>query len=125
METKKMTKREMFAALMAKYDMNEEEKAFLTHEIELLTKKAGKDRKPTANQLANQALKAEMLELMEDNRVYTCTELSKELQKNHTENISVNKTSALLTQLISDGLVVKTVEKRKSYFSKVLGQANA
>lgn len=121
METKKMTKREMFAALMEKYDMNEEEKAFLTHEIELLTKKAGKDRKPTANQLANQALKAEMLELMEDNRVYTCTELSKELQKNHTEDISVNKTSALLTQLISDHLVSKTVEKRKSYFSKVLG----
>ena len=125
METKKMTKREMFAALMEKYDMNEEEKAFLTHEIELLTKKAGKDRKPTANQLANQALKAEMLELMEDNRVYTCTELSKELQKNHTEDISVNKTSALLTQLITDGLVIKTVEKRKSYFSKVLGQACA
>lgn len=122
---KKMTKKEMFAALMAKYDMNEEEKAFLNHEIELLTKKAGKDRKPTANQLANQALKAEMLELMEDNRVYTCTELSKELQKNHTEDISVNKTSALLTQLISDGLVAKTVEKRKSYFSKVLGQACA
>lgn len=121
METKKMTKKEMFAALMAKYDMNEEEKAFLNHEIELLAKKAGKDRKPTANQLANQALKAEMLELMEDNRVYTCTELSKELQKNHTEDISVNKTSALLTQLISDGLVAKTVEKRKSYFSKVLG----
>ena len=125
METKKMTKKEMFAALMEKYDMNEEEKAFLTHEIELLTKKAGKDRKPTANQLANQALKAEMLELMEDNRVYTCTELSKELQKNHTEDISVNKTSALLTQLITDGLVIKTVEKRKSYFSKVLGQAQA
>lgn len=122
---KKMTKKEMFAALMAKYDMNEEEKAFLNHEIELLTKKAGKDRKPTANQLANQALKAEMLELMENNRVYTCTELSKELQKNHTEDISVNKTSALLTQLISDGLVAKTVEKRKSYFSKVLGQACA
>ena len=121
METKKMTKKEMFAALMAKYDMNEEEKAFLNHEIELLTKKAGKDRKPTANQLANQALKAEMLELMEDNRVYTCTELSKELQKNHTEDISVNKTSALLTQPISNGLVTKTIEKRKSYFSKVLG----
>lgn len=118
---KKMTKREMFAALMKKYDMNEEEKAFLTHEIELLTKKSGKDRKPTANQLANQALKAEMLELMEDNRVYTCTELSKELQKNHKEDISVNKTSALLSQLIEAKQVVKTVEKRKSYFSKVLG----
>ena len=71
--------------------------------------------------LYDQALKAEMLELMEDNRVYTCTELSKELQKNHVENISVNKTSALLSQLIESKQVVKTVEKRKSYFSKVLG----
>lgn len=125
METKKMTKKEMFAALMEKYDMNEEEKAFLTHEIELLTRKASKDRKPTANQLANQSLKAEMLALMEDNRLYTCTELSKELQKTHVEDISVNKTSALLTQLVTEGSVEKTVEKRKSYFSKVLGQAHA
>ena len=120
-----MTKKEMFAQIIRNYNLTTEEVDFLNHEIELLTRKAGKDRKPTANQLANQSLKAEMLELMEDNRVYTCTELSKELQKTHVEDISVNKTSALLTQLIAEGSVVKTVEKRKSYFSKVLGQAYA
>lgn len=114
---KKLTKREMFAALMEKYDMNEEEVKFLTHEIELLAKKAGKDRKPTANQLANAGIKEEIVSILTGAEKMTCTEIAKALQPNYTEDISVNKVSALMKQLVEAEKVVKTIEKRKSYFS--------
>lgn len=114
---KKLTKREMFTALMEKYDMNEEEVKFLTHEIELLAKKAGKDRKPTANQLANAGIKEEIVSILTGAEKMTCTEIAKALQPTHTEDISVNKVSALMKQLVEAEKVVKTVEKRKSYFS--------
>lgn len=114
---KKMTKKEMFAALIAKYDMTEEEKTFLNHEIELLARKAGKDRKPTANQLANAGIKEEIVSILTGAERMTCTEIAKALQPSHAEDISVNKVSALMKQLIEAGKVVKTVEKRKSYFS--------
>lgn len=114
---KKMTKKEMFAALIAKYDMTEEEKTFLNHEIELLARKAGKDRKPTANQLANAGIKEEIVSILTGAERMTCTEIAKALQPSHAEDISVNKVSALMKQLIEAEKVVKTVEKRKSYFS--------
>lgn len=119
MEKKKLIKREMFAAIIANYNLTEEEKAFLNHEIELLAKKAGKDRKPTANQLANVKIKEEIVSILAGVERMTCTEIAKALQPNHTEDISVNKVSALMTQLIEAKQVIKTIEKRKSYFSVV------
>lgn len=117
MEKKKLTKKEMFAAIIANHNLTEEEKAFLNHEIALLEKKAGKDRKPTANQLANVKIKEEIVSILAGVEHMTCTEIAKALQPNHKEDISVNKVSALMTQLIESKEVVKTVEKRKSYFS--------
>lgn len=114
---KKLTKREMFAAIIANHNLTEEEVNFLKHEIELLEKKAGKDRKPTANQLANAGIKEEIVSILTGTEKMTCTEIAKALQPNHTEDISVNKVSALMKQLVESGKVVKTVEKRKSYFS--------
>jgi len=114
---KKMTKKEMFAAIIAKYDLTTDEVEFLNHEIELLERKAGKDRKPTANQLVNAGIKEEIVSILTGAERMTCTEIAKALQPSHTEDISVNKVSALMKQLIEAGKVVKTVEKRKSYFS--------
>lgn len=119
MEKKKLTKKEMFAAIIANHNLTEEEKAFLNHEIALLEKKAGKDRKPTANQLANVKIKEEIVYILSGVERMTCTEIAKALQPNYKEDISVNKVSALMTQLIESKKVVKTVEKRKSYFSVV------
>ena len=112
-----MTKKEMFAAIIAKYDLTTDEVEFLNHEIELLERKAGKDRKPTANQLVNAGIKEEIVSILTGAERMTCTEIAKALQPSHTEDISVNKVSALMKQLIEAGKVVKTVEKRKSYFS--------
>ena len=114
---KKMTKKEMFAAIIAKYDLTTDEVEFLNHEIELLERKAGKDRKPTANQLANAGIKEEIVSILAGAERMTCTEIAKALQPSHTEDISVNKVSALMKQLVEVKKVVKTIEKRKSYFS--------
>lgn len=117
MEKKKLTKKEMFAAIIANHNLTEEEKAFLNHEIALLEKKADKDRKPTANQLANVKIKEEIVSILAGVERMTCTEIAKALQPSHKEDISVNKVSALMTQLIESKEVIKMVEKRKSYFS--------
>lgn len=117
---KKIAKKDKFARIIAKYNLDEEDRITLEHEIELLEKKASKDRKPTAVQKENVAIKELTLSLMETDRLYTCGELAKIVDKEYAEkDISVNKMSALLKQMLESGLVTKTEEKRKSYFCKV------
>ena len=57
------------------------------------------------------------MEGMEENRLYTVTELIKEVAE--CNELTNQRVSALLRQLISEGKVVKTVDKRKSYFQLV------
>lgn len=110
-----MTKKEMFAQIISAYNLAEEEKAFLEHEIELLNRKASKDRKPTAKQQENAVIKIDILNILEDGSK-TCTEIAKVLTPKY-EEISTNKVSALLKQMVDVGTVVRTMEKRKAYFS--------
>ena len=72
--TKKMTKREMFEQIKANYNLNADEIAFIDHELELLTKKNSAEKKPTAVQVANEGIKAEILEGMEVGKKYTITD---------------------------------------------------
>lgn len=104
--------------LIDKYNMGEEDKKFLLHEIELLEKKSGKERKPTASQLENEKYKEAILKTMEKDRLYACAELSKVMREVGGLEISVNKMSALLRQMVEAKTVIRTEEKRKAYFSK-------
>ena len=113
--TKKMTKRDYFTAILEKYPLTAEEKAFVEHELELLAKKNASDRKPTAQQTANEAIKSAILEGMTSGRFYTVTEIQKEIPE--CAELSNQKVSALIRQLKDAGLVVKTEDKRKSYYS--------
>ena len=114
---KKMTKREKFEAMLTKYALDTEDRELIKHEIELLEKKANKDRKPTKTQLANVVIKEEILSVLSTNTVMTCTEIAKAIQPKHEEVITVNKVSAMMSQLVAENRVAKTTEKRKSYFS--------
>lgn len=133
-KTVKMTKADRFTAL-AKFlsdnpnmkfstpkgeitaeDMGE----FVAHELELLSKKNSADKKPTAQQTANEAVKTAILEGMEVNRLYTITELIKEIPE--CADMTNQKVSALVRQLVDAGSVAKTVDKRKSYFSLIVGE---
>ena len=89
---------------------------FIAHEMELLAKKNTADKKPTAQQTANEAIKSAIVEAMEPNRLYTVTELQKSVEA--CAELSNQRVSALLRQLKDEGAVVRTEDKRKAYFSK-------
>ena len=113
---KKMTKKDMFAQIMANYNLTEDEKAFIEHEIELLTKKSSGERKPTANQQANAILKDVIVAYMAQNpeRIFTISELIKEVPE--LTGLSTQKVSPLMYQLVDALKVTQITEKRKSYF---------
>ena len=117
MATTKMTKRDYFTAILTKYPLTDDEKAFVEHELELLTKKNSADKKPTAQQVANDGIKTAIAEGMTANRLYTVTELIKEIPE--CAELTNQRVTARLRQMIADGTVVKTVDKRKSYFQIV------
>ena len=118
---KKLTKRDYFNMIKAVLPEDAEGyasmTAFIDHEIELLDKKNSGEKKLTAQQTANEGIKDAIVEGMEENRLYTVTELIKEVAE--CNELTNQRVSALLRQLISEGKVVKTVDKRKSYFQLV------
>ena len=114
---KKMTKREMFEQIKRNYGLTEQEVAFIDHELELLAKKNSADKKPTKAQVENEGIKAEILEGMVGGKAYTITELIKSIPA--IAELSNQRVSALVRQLVEDKLVVRTEDKRKAYFTKV------
>ena len=124
----KMTKKDYFAVLSAIVtEVNPTNSAdilaFIQHEVELLEKKnSAKSSKPTKTQLANEGLKdAIIATLAVIDKPVTITEMQKfnpELATDEKgEAISNQRISALLRQLIDKGIVVRTTEKKKAYFS--------
>lgn len=87
---------------------------FIDGRIEVLDKKTA-NKKATAKQEENEALKGEILALMatDKDKRFTVGELIK------TFGVSSQKMSALLTQMVNAGTVVRTVEKKVAYFSAV------
>ena len=118
MTTKKITKRDRFNALlnMAEVKANPDMVAFIEHELELLAKKNTSDKKPTAQQVANEGIKQAILDGMEDGRLYTITELQKSIPE--CAELSNQRVSALVRQMV--GVTInRTEDKRKAYFSKI------
>ena len=114
---KKMTKREMFEMIKANHNLSADEIAFIDHELELLAKKNSAEKKPTAVQVANEGIKADILNGMEIGKKYTITDLMKEIPA--CAELSNQRVSALVRQLVNDRVVERTEEKRKAYFHKV------
>ena len=116
--SKKMTKRDYFTILRASYPETasnyDEVIAFIDHELELLAKKNSAEKKPTAVQVANEGIKSAIVEGMEPNRLYTITELIKEIPE--CADMTNQRVSALVRQLKDDGKVERVEEKRKAYF---------
>lgn len=117
-----MTKKEMFGLIaIAIENTTVENKAemlkFIEHEVELLNKKSSKSGS-TKKQKENEALKAEMLEALANIGMPVTVSDFQAVTRFKAENeFSNQKVSAMLNQLVKAGLVVKTVDKKKSYFS--------
>jgi hypothetical protein len=120
MTTKRTTKRTHFTNLLklSEVQANPELVEFINHELELLTKKNATEKKPTATQVANEATKEAILDaLTENGGLMSITDI----QKSSAElgELSNQKISALLRQLILESKVTKVEDKRKVYFKAV------
>lgn len=116
----KVTKKERFAQLLeiAEVKKNEELVKFINHELELLEKKSG-SKKQTETQKANEELMIAIADTLATcEKAVTVSELMKTSTFKDTD-YSNQKLSAMLKKMVDNGTVVKTVEKKKSYFSLV------
>lgn len=115
----KLTKAQKFAMLRAIPAVagNAMLVEFIDHEVELLTKKNSAEKKPTAQQVANAGIATAIIEGMEPNRLYTVTEVIKSIPQ--CADLTNQRVSALLRQLVEAGKVKRTEDKRKAYFSLV------
>lgn len=115
----KKTRKDLFTEILALDVVQEnlEYVDFLEKEIEKCNRKST-NKKPTQTQLENESLKNAILVFLSgegDNR-FTVTELTQRVDE--LEGRTTQKVSALMRQLLLEGLVVRTTEKNKTYFSK-------
>lgn len=108
-----MTKKEMFAVIANAMADNEEVVNFCNHEIELLSRKRSKSSKPTAKQIENEGIKERIVEVLGESESPMTI---KEIIEGLGEELTSQRVSALLTQLIKAERVVKTYEKKVAYF---------
>lgn len=113
---KKPTKRDNYVSLLnlAEVSANPTLVEFINHEIELLDKKNSADKKPTAQQNANADIKTSILNGMVNGKMYTVSELIKEIPE--CADLTNQRVSALVRQLKEEGKVVRIEDKRKAYF---------
>ena len=114
------TRKEMFMAIMALESVQENQDfvIFLEKEIAKCDRKSV-TKKPTPTQVENEGLKSAILEFLNgqgENR-FTVTELTQQIGE--LEGRTTQKVSALMRQLLLEGLVERTTHKNRTYFSKL------
>lgn len=111
----KKTIKEMLTEIMANPTLTEEQVAFLKKRIEMTDRKnSAGEKKQTATQIANANLKDEILNSMEIGKKYQITDMIK--QFSCCADLTNQKVSALVRQLVKDEILVRTEDKRKAYF---------
>jgi hypothetical protein len=117
-KVKKLTKKDRFNQLLEipAVQADTELVAFIEHEIELLSNKNKADnKKPTAKQLENEALKIELLNYMEVDTLYSISDFQKQVEA--CADLSNQKIAAVLRQMKDNDKTVEKVEdKRKVYW---------
>lgn len=113
-EIKKLTKKDYFKELKELVIDRQDLVDFIDHEIELLTKKGSKST-PTKTQVENEAIKEKIVAtLVGLDRYATITDI----QNANVElaDLSNQKISALLKQLVDTNVIDKMIDKKKAYF---------
>lgn len=119
MTNTKVTVRSQFEAVKAVLlAQGETELAeFIDGRIAQTVKKNSTERKPTAKQIENEGYKADILAWMDGGVTYAAGDVLKGVPSVVASGMSINRVSALLTQLCEAGAIVKTVDKRKNYYT--------
>ena len=117
--TKKLTKRDHFNALLRipEVSANSQLVDFINHELELLNKKNSTEKKPSEKQVANASIAEAIVSQMKPDRLYTITELIKEIPE--CADLTNQRVSAILRPMWfnTDSPSVERIEdKRKTYF---------
>ena len=113
----KTTNKSALQYVLDNYDVPAEIAAKIQGMITQFEKKSGAERKPTARQVENAKVKEKIAAQMEPNVLYTVGEMLKSFDT--TEDMTSQRLSALLSQMVDDGLVEKSKDKNKSLFSLV------
>ena len=120
MTNKKMTKRDYYNTLLALDEVKSNPTLvdFINHELELLAKKNSAEKKPTAVQVANEGIKEVILETLADSgKMMTISEMQKANEE--LAELSNQRISALVRQMLADGKVERIEDKRKAYFKAI------
>ena len=129
----RLTKRDFFTAILSKVDMDAtydiskgdatikvsgaDVAGFLNHELELLDRKNTVDKKPTATQMANEGIKADIKAFLDTHKgeKFTVSALMKSVPS--IAEASNQKVSSLVRQMVLDGQADRIEDKRKAYFT--------
>ena len=129
----RLTKRDFFNAILSKVDMDAtydiskgdatikvsgaDVAGFLNHELELLDRKNTVDKKPTATQVANEGIKADIKAFLDTHKgeKFTVSALMKSVPA--IADASNQKVSSLVRQMVLDGQADRIEDKRKAYFT--------
>lgn len=113
----KKTKKVYFTEILEIVKGNSDLENFVKHEIELLDKK-NLSKVPTKVQIENESIKETILEvLIDSDKKMTISDIQNANEE--LSSYSNQKISALLTQLVNEKKVERTLEKKKAYFSAV------
>lgn len=110
------TKRDFFNEILAIPALNDEQKNFIQHEIELLNKKNGGERKPTARQIENDGLAPIIVRQL---AIIGSPITIADLQKSDAElaKLSNQRITSILTKLVKAEKVVRTEVKGRAHFA--------
>lgn len=111
----KMTNVKALAYVLDNYDLPTEIHTKLEKMKVQFEKKNSAEKKPTATQIANEGIKNLILEVI-GNSSLTITEMQK--INGELAELSNQKISALLKQMVENGSIVREEIKRKAYFKK-------
>lgn len=116
---KKITKRERFEQLLALEGVkaNAELVAFIEHELELLAKKNSGEKKMTKAQEENEALKVLIVDVLDNSaQALTIGEIQAGDITATLTDLSNQKMSALLKQLVDTGAIERVADKKVTKF---------
>lgn len=113
----KLTVSQKYENIISKYGdmLDKADLDFLVERKELVEKKNA-SRKPSATAVANDNIKSAIIEEMENETAYTITDMMKNLPS--CKELSNQKISALMRQLMEIGAVTRAEVKGKAYFTK-------
>ena len=112
----KMTNVKALAYVLANADLPTDVKEKVEKMKAQFEKKNSAEKKPTANQVANKGIQDAILEGMENGKLYTITDMIKEIPA--CADLTNQKVSALIRPLINVS-IERVEDKRKAYFRKI------